>query len=266
MAKPLVSDELWARVEPLLPKRESPTEKGGRPRISDRAVLTGILFVLKTGIPWEDLPQEMGCGSGMTCWRRLRDWQEAGVWNRLHEVVLAELNADNRIDWSAAAVDSGTVRAVGGGAKTGPNPTDRAKLGSKHHIITDGNGIPLQIELSGANTPDITKLFAMVVDIPPVRGRRGRPRSRPEKLYADRGYDSEPARELLRWLGVEPFLAKRGTPNGSGLGKFRWVVERTISWFHSFRRLRTRFERRDDVHEGFMKLAAGLICFNILSW
>ena len=85
MPRKLVSDELWSQIEPLLPKHK-PTPKGGRPRIPDRAAMTGIIFVLKTGIPWEDLPQEMGCGSGMTCWRRLRDWQEAGVWESLHHV------------------------------------------------------------------------------------------------------------------------------------------------------------------------------------
>ena len=87
MPKPLVNDELWAVVEPLLPE-EPPKPGGGRPRIDDRAALTGILFVLKTGIPWEMLPQEMGCGSGMTCWRRLREWHQAGVWERLHRALL----------------------------------------------------------------------------------------------------------------------------------------------------------------------------------
>src|SRR5436190_21520234 len=115
MAKPLVSDELWARIEPLIPKREPPGENGGRPPIDDRAALTGILFVLKTGIPWEYLPQEMNCGCGMTCWRRLRDWQQAGVWDKLHQLMLAELRAADKIDWSRAAVDSSSVRAVGGG-------------------------------------------------------------------------------------------------------------------------------------------------------
>lgn len=91
------------------------------------AALTGILFVLKTGIPWEDLPREMGCGCGMTCWRRLRNWQEAGIWDRLHELLLSELRAADKIDFPRAAVDSGTVRAVGGGEKTGPSPTDRGK-------------------------------------------------------------------------------------------------------------------------------------------
>jgi len=122
MAKPLITDELWQIIEPLLPK-EAPKPKGGRPRVSDRLALTGILFVLKTGIGWEYLPQEMGCGSGMTCWRRLRDWQQAAVWQKLHRVLLAKLRAADRIDWRRAVVDSATIRAVGGAKK--PAPTRR---------------------------------------------------------------------------------------------------------------------------------------------
>jgi len=117
MAQPLVTDGLWAVIEPLLAKR-APRPKGGRPMVADRAALTGILFVLKTGIPWEYLPQEMGCGSGMTCWRRLRDWQRAGVWDRLHRVLLDRLRGTDQLDWSRAAVDSASVRAVGGAGGT----------------------------------------------------------------------------------------------------------------------------------------------------
>jgi transposase len=91
--------------------------KGGRPPIDDRAALTGILFVLKSGIPWEYLPKEMGCGSGMTCWRRLRDWHRAGVFKRLHRELLGELRAAGRIDFVAAIADSASVRAVHGGKK-----------------------------------------------------------------------------------------------------------------------------------------------------
>ena len=120
MAKPLVSDELWELVEPLIPKVERRHRFPGRRRIDDRKVLTGILFVLQTGIPWEYLPQEMGCGSGMTCWRRLRDWHAAGVWQRLHEVLLARLNAAGVIDWSRAAADGSHVRALKGGGKPVP--------------------------------------------------------------------------------------------------------------------------------------------------
>jgi transposase len=117
MAQPLVSDELWELFEPLIPKVERRHRFPGRKRIDDRKVLTGILFVLKTGIPWEQLPQEMGCGSGMTCWRRLREWQEAGVWQRLHELLLAKLREADRIDWSRAVVDSAQIPAVLGAPK-----------------------------------------------------------------------------------------------------------------------------------------------------
>lgn len=116
MGKQIVSDELWSVIQPLLPV-EPPKPKGGRPRVEDRATLTGILFVLKTGIPWEMLPEEMGCGSGMTCWRRLRDWQEAGVWEQLHRVLLERLAQADQIDWSRVSIDSGSVPAPGGAKK-----------------------------------------------------------------------------------------------------------------------------------------------------
>jgi transposase len=118
----IVSDELWARIEPLLPVVPRRPDHPGRRRLDDRKVLSGILFVLYTGIPWEFLPQELGFGSGMTCWRRLRDWNEAGVWQRLHESLLAELHAAGALDWSRAVIDGSHVRAM----KGGPKP-DRAR-------------------------------------------------------------------------------------------------------------------------------------------
>lgn len=121
MAKPLLSDELWAVIAPLLPPNP-PRPLGGRPRLSDRAALTGILFVLRSGIPWEMLPQELGCGSGMTCWRRLRDWQEADVWQRLHEVLLDKLGYADKIEWTRASVDSQSVPAQKGGSIRGRTP------------------------------------------------------------------------------------------------------------------------------------------------
>ena len=126
MAKPLVSDGLWERIEPLLPRVERRYRYPGRKRVPDRQALTGILFVLKTGIPWEDLPQEMGCGSGMTCWRRLRDWNDAGVWERLHQVLLDELQDADQLDWSRAVVDSSHVRAKGGAPRPAPRRSTAA--------------------------------------------------------------------------------------------------------------------------------------------
>ena len=130
MAKELVNDNLWAVLEPLIPPAP-PRPKGGRPRIPDRAALSGILFVLKTGIPWEWLPQEMGRGAGMTCWRRLRDWQQAGVWQRLQEAILARLRPADRLDFSRASLDSAFVRAKGGAKKRGrTRPTAASRAAS----------------------------------------------------------------------------------------------------------------------------------------
>ena len=113
MSKPLVPDARWERIEPLLPP-EPATPRGGRPRVPDRACLTGIVFVLKSGIPWEMLPAEMGCGSGMTCWRRRRDWQDAGVWERRHQALLDELGTADQIDWARACLDSASIPAKRG--------------------------------------------------------------------------------------------------------------------------------------------------------
>lgn len=119
MAKQLVDDALWQVIEPLLPRHQARAGKRGRPPLSDRAALTGILFVLKSGIPWEMLPQEMGCGSGMTCWRRLRDWHRRGVWRKLHQLLLSRLAQTDQIDWSRASIDSVSVRAKGAVRKKG---------------------------------------------------------------------------------------------------------------------------------------------------
>src|SRR5919107_94554 len=116
MAKELVTDELWEVIEPLLPE-EPAKPKGGRPRIDGPRALTGIIFVLKSGIPWEMLPQEMGCGSGMSCWRRLKEWQEAGVWVELHRALLERLGEAEQIDWERASLDSASIPAKRGGQK-----------------------------------------------------------------------------------------------------------------------------------------------------
>lgn len=113
----IVPDELWELIEPLLPRVERRYRHPGRKRLDDRKALSGILFVLYTSIPWEFLPQELGFGSGMTCWRRLRDWHQAGVWDRLHQLLLAELHAADQLDWSKAVIDSSHVRALKGGPK-----------------------------------------------------------------------------------------------------------------------------------------------------
>ncbi len=162
-----VPDDLWERIRPLLPKpRRRRTRYPGRKPIEDRKVLTGIIFVLRTGIPWREMPTELGCGSGMTCLRRLKQWHRKGVFQKLYEMRLAELN------WSRALVDSATTKAPSGGEKTGPNPTDRRKLGSKVHVLVDAQGIPLAIKVTGAHAHDVTQVIPLVDEVPPVRGKK----------------------------------------------------------------------------------------------
>jgi len=261
MVKQLVCDELWVIIERLLPS-EPDKSRGGRPReISNRQALEGILYVLKTGIPWEMLPLELGYGSGMTCWRRLRDWQGEGVWRKLHQALLEKLNKASALDWSRAAVDSGSVPAPAGGEHTGPNPTDRAKSGSKRHIVVDLQGIPLGVTQSGANVHDSQMLEQTIDAIPALRQPRGGPRKRPRKVHTDKGYDFRRCRQALRRRGIIPRIARRGIESSSHLGKYRWVVERTLSWLKRFRRLNTRWEFRDDIHLAFLTLGCAMICW-----
>jgi len=150
------------------------------------------------------------------------------------------------------------------GLQTGPNPTDRAKLGSKRHLICDGRGIPLAIQLTGANRNDSQQALALVDAIPPLQGKRGRARHLPDCVLGDRGYDAEAIRKGLLARHIIPFLAKRNTEHGSGLGRWRWVVERTFAWLNQFRRLRVRYEKRADIHEAFLALGCILICWRFL--
>ncbi|WP_407555473.1 IS5 family transposase [Streptomyces sp. Pv4-95] len=254
----VVSDELWPLIEPLLPE-PGPKKVGGRPRVPDRQALCGILFVLHTGIQWEYPPQELGFGSSVTCWRRLAAWNEAGVWEQLHLMLLNRLRSAGKLDWSRAVIDASHVRAAPTGPKSGPSPVDRARSGSKHHVLPAGQGIPLAVSLTGGNRNDVTQLVPLLDKVPPVAGTIGRPHRRPDLLFADRGYDHDKYRRLVRQRGIRPVIAQGGQPHGTGLGTFRYVVERTIARLHGFRRLRIRWERRDDIHEAFLGLATCLI-------
>lgn len=180
--------------------------------LDDRRVLCGILFVLHTGIQWEWLPKELGFGSGMTCWRRLRDWNNAGVWQRLHEVLLDDLRATGRLDLSRAVIDSSHIRALKGGPKTGRSPVDRGRPGSKHHVICDATGIPLAVTVTGGNRNDITQLIPLLAAVPRIRSKRGRPRQRPGEVYADRGYDHDSYRRQV-WARASSPSSPAAAPN-----------------------------------------------------
>jgi transposase len=254
--------EFFGELEPLLPPETEVGSQGGRPPIGHRTVMRVIWFVLCTGCRWQDVPLEMGC-SGRTAHRRLRSWASSGVWDQLHMKLLTWLRKVGKLDTSVAIIDSVLVRAFGGGDDTGPSPVDRGKTGSKHTLMVDRHGIPLAIKTVGANVSDQTQIIPIILDFPQIGGKPGRPKELPDAAYADRGYDNESTRALLRWLGIEPFIAKRRTAHGSGLGKVRWVVERTIGWVKGLRRMRIRYDRLQEIQAAWNALAAAVICFSI---
>ena len=183
-----------------------------------------------------------------------------GTWDEIHKILLDRLRGADKINWWRALADSSFVRAAFGGGDTGPSPVDRAKPGSKHHVITDASGIPLTSSVTAANVNDISQLAPLCNKIPPVAGKVGRPRKKPDALQGDLACDSEPHRQGLRDLGVEPVLPERGIDDQEGLGETRWPVERTLAWLHRNRRLRIRHERRPDIHQAFLALACIKIC------
>jgi transposase len=155
------------------------------------------------------------------------------------------------------------IRALQGGL-TGSSRVDRARIGSKHHLLADAAGVPLAVALASAlasgNLNDFTQMLPVFNGITAVAGKVGRPRQRPDRIVADRGYDHDTYRRELWRRGVKPVIARRETEHGSGLGRWRWVVERTFAWLHNYRRLRIRWERDPAVHMAFLTLACELIC------
>lgn len=262
----LVDEELWLAMLLWLPPERTDV-RGGPPRVSNRAALAGIIFVLGQGLRWRDLPVELGYGSGVTCRRRLRRWQVLGVWAGVHRTLLNWLGDAGAIDSTRASLDSTSVRAKRGGEATGPNPTDRGKRGSKYHLVVDRQGIPLAAMLSAANVHDCKLLEPLVDAVPSIRrpiGQPGRLRSRPAKLHADEGYDYPACRRALRQRGITPRIARRGVESSERLGRHRWVVERTNSWILAHRRLATRFDRQAASVLAFLHLACALICLRFL--
>jgi transposase len=153
-----------------------------------------------------------------------------------------------------------------GGEPTGKKPTDRGRLGSKHHVVTDRQGLPLcPPNITAANVSDSTTLRMMLARIKPVAGRVGRPQRRPKKLYADKGYHSKSNSLHLRVEGIGCRIARPMIESSERLGRKRWVVERTIAWLHRFRRLLVRYERRADLHQAFLTLASCIILLRALS-
>jgi putative transposase len=262
---------LWAKFQCVLPP-EKPVHTRGRSIVPYRRVMNGILYKLRTGCQWQAIPNIFGSGS--TCHRRFQAWVQAGLFAKLMRLLLQWYDRVRGIAWNWQVLDSVIVPAPLGGGKTGKNPTDRAKSGTKRHVLTDRRGVPLAVTLSGANEVDkravVPTLQAQVVR-PPPRARR---QSTPVYHFAaDKSYDDEDIRRTLRRRGYVVHIAhkrKRGEPalepviKGRQHPARRWVVERTNSWHNRFRSLKLRWERNPENYLALVQFACVLIIFRFL--
>ncbi|MCX5402662.1 IS5 family transposase [Streptomyces sp. NBC_00335] len=263
LSKRLVPDALWELVAPLLPSFAARPQGGGTAPCDERAVFTAVVYVLTTGCAWRHLPPTFGT-SPATAHRRFTIWTEAGLWRRLHRAVLDELGARGKVDWTSAIVAAASVRAKRG-SLTGPNPVDRGKKGSKLHVLSDAQGVPLTVAVSGANMHDSLALKPLILGIPAIRSRRGPRRRRPVKLRADKAYFSAEHLAWLRERGLVARIARPGVDSGKRLGRHRWKIERSIAWLFGYRRLTVRYERKGSHFLAFLGLAAALTCYKKLA-
>lgn len=252
-----LTDQQWAFIRPHLP----PPARTGRPRADDRRTIEGILYVLITGCRWQDLPREYGAPT--TAWERLKRWGEEGVWERIWRAALAALDQQGRLDWTMAFLDGSCAPAKRGGEKVG---LTRKGKGTKWMLVIDGNGLPLGFHLDSAQVAEV-RLAEHTLDTIKVARPLGRPKSRPDKLVADRGYDSAAFRRALRRRGIRMCIppkrrpakwkAKRGRPVVARKddSRLRYKVERGFAWLGNYRRLLIRWERLLPVYRGFFALA-----------
>ncbi len=257
-----VSDELWERVEPLVPPPPSHA-KGGRPRLPARQLFAAIVYVLRTGIQWNALPRELGASS--TVHARFQAWERAGFFATLWEAQLLEFDELVGIEWTWQALDGVMTKAPFGGAACGPNPTDRAKQGVKRSLLTDGAGIPLAVAVDGANRHDMKLVTATLDGLVVARPEPGA--DDPQHLCLDAGYDYAAVRAEAAVRDYDAHIRSRGeertakatTPEWRAR---RWVVERTHSWLNRSRRLLVRWEKKAENYLAFVQLACAQLIFS----
>lgn len=182
----------------------------------------------------------------------------------MHRVLLDRLGAAGQIDWSRSAWTAPATRPQGGGYLVGPNPTDRGKPGTKRHILTERGGLPLATLQTGANRHESVVFEPIFDGVPSIKQPNGHRRKRPDRVHADKAYDLPRCRRELTQRHVRVRIARKGIDSSTGLGRHRWVVERTLSWLSQYRRLTIRYERRADIHDAFLTLTCALICFKSL--
>lgn len=258
-----VTDALWQRLEPLLPVYPS-SSAGGRPRLNLRSVANAIFYVMRTGCQWLGLNRDAFKCSGRSAHRYFQLWVDAGVFAALWRDGLTEYDELKGIQWAWQPADGAMVKAPLGGAATGPNPTDRAKLGTKRSLQTDGAGVPIGLVLDGANRND-HKLLEATIKSTPVR--RPSTRRLRQHLPLDKGYDYPDTHALVKRLGFESHIALKANSStkrvrtGGKRKPRRWVVERTHGWMNRFRRILVRWEKRDTNYFGFLCFVCAIIAY-----
>ena len=258
-----IPDELWERIEPLLPPRKPHPLGCHRPRVDDRKAMDAIFFVLRTGCQWNALNKTQICSSS-SAHRRFQEWVEADVFVALWEQGLVEYDALQGIDWAWLAMDGAMTKAPLGGKKVGKNPTDRGKLGTKRSILTDGHGVPVGLAVDGANRNDF-KLARETIESLAVDRPDSTPDA-PQGMCLDKGYDYDEVRALLEEFGFTAHIRARGEEAQAlqqevGFKAHRWVVERTHSWMNRFRRVLIRWDKKVCNYLGFLHLACAYITY-----
>ena len=265
-----VSDEFWEKVEPLIPAAPSHA-KGGRTRMDDRDAFAAMIYVLRTGIQWNALPRQMGASS--TVHDRYQEWERAGLFEELWRVGLLEYEELEGIEWEWQAIDGAMTKAPLGRGASGNNPTDRAKMGTKRSMLTDGAGIPLAVAVEGANRHDSRLLVATLDGIVVARPapEEEEDSCSEQHLCLDAAYDSDEVRKELEARSYEPHISpadknkrserKEARQHPGGRAR-RWVVERTHSWLNRSRRLLVRWEKKTENYLGFIHLACAQLIFS----
>ncbi len=253
----LPPEDLWQAAEPLLPERKK-TGPGRKPE-SDRKMFFAVFYVLRTGIQWKALPRCLGAAS--TVHDRFQLWREAGVFRKLWHLGILQLHVEGKLDWEFQSMDGCGTKAPLGGEATGANPTDRGKEGVKRHLLTEAQGLPVGLTVTGANVHDVKEVEHVLHTmpfLPPLPDFE-----HPQHFCADKGYDSKAVRCLIEWWRYEDHIKSRWeekqhlkTP---GYRARRWVCERTHSWINRFRRLLIRWEKKVANYEALLHLSCAFI-------
>lgn len=259
-----ISDDLWDGILLVLPKHKN-THKfgGGRPRTPDRVCMEAILFVLRTGCQWKALDATRFC-PGSTAHDRFQEWVREGVFEAMWESGLLGWDEFKGIDWSWLSMDGCMTKAPLGGEKTGKNPTDRAKLGAKRSLLTDGEGIPIGLAVDGANRNDMKLAPATLESIPIERPEPTD--EHPQGMCLDKGYDYQEILDLLDEFGFTAHVRKRGEElrvlaRHAQAKARRWVVERTHSWMNRFRGILIRWNKNPENYIAMLQMSFAFIIY-----